>query len=689
MNIIVKDFFQLGSLRILARLIGGFRGLFIAASLFPNVLGEYTIWLLYAFYFSFLEFGILKGLERDLSHYRGLKDEDTYQSIADIGWSSFVWLSLAASLCLATVSFIVFKQWVLAFLLGGYLFTDKLYRAYDTNSRIFFRYKTNGIAELIQGATGLVFILYCLPRYGIYSIFPCFMGSLIIATLYLAPRCPLKFRLTFSVKRIFKYIQSSFSLAIISYEIQIFNVISLTVVAFIWDKTTLGYYAFAFRIFEVCLAAFPFLIQEIMRTRMYYNLAKIGSKKARLNELTFPMSVYGLITSIFWLMVYWWSTFAISQFIPQYKSSIVVLNILIFSLLPLGISKISSDYLCSRIYNKNMIVTSCWGAGIFLQIVGIFLANYIFHDAFNIIPIIYLLSTIMIYLYIAGYAFRIGKEKYERFSPMSYLLSPLAVALASVWLINNIFGSGPSLSISKNVYFSAISIAATFAVSVWLIWPKRLYALAKRVLRVFKKKFKYSAIKLNTGDIKNQTYKKYLGGGESQWESRGVFQLNLLKEMGLLPSNTLLDVGCGPIRAGIYFIDYLNEGNYCGVDYNKDFLEAAKSIVKERLSLKKPRLEYIKDFDCLDGEFDYILAFSVLNHCNKYQRMLFFQNVPRLFKKGTKLFITHGAWFKESMLSKAGMRLTNRINSGDMTIRGWEDNIDMFPILGFTRREKV
>jgi len=39
MNVIFKDFFQLGSARLLARFIMGLRGLFIITSLSPSLLG--------------------------------------------------------------------------------------------------------------------------------------------------------------------------------------------------------------------------------------------------------------------------------------------------------------------------------------------------------------------------------------------------------------------------------------------------------------------------------------------------------------------------------------------------------------------------------------------------------------------------------------------------------------------------
>ena len=77
----------------------------------------------FIFYFSMLDFGVLAGLERDIPHYKGLKDSDEVQKQSDVGWSTFFVLSSAASLLLGVVSFFVFGEWVLSVLLGVYLFT--------------------------------------------------------------------------------------------------------------------------------------------------------------------------------------------------------------------------------------------------------------------------------------------------------------------------------------------------------------------------------------------------------------------------------------------------------------------------------------------------------------------------------------------------------------------------------------
>ncbi|MCF7916349.1 MAG: class I SAM-dependent methyltransferase [Candidatus Omnitrophica bacterium] len=208
-----------------------------------------------------------------------------------------------------------------------------------------------------------------------------------------------------------------------------------------------------------------------------------------------------------------------------------------------------------------------------------------------------------------------------------------------------------------------------------------------------KKKQKYKSIRLDDSDIENQTYKRYFGGRAEKWESRGAFQLYFLKKMGLLPSHKFLSIGCGPCRAGTHFITYLNEGNYYGIDYNKDFLKAAEYIINKRgLTSKKPRLHYCKNFNFPNSgmHFDFVLVFSVLNSCDDRQRKFFFRNAPKFLKKETKLYITHAQWFmlRENMLHNTGISVSKKFNNSasishglDMSVWGYEEDKTIFPIL--------
>ena len=96
------------------------------------------------------------------------------------------------------------------------------------------------------------------------------------------------------------------------------------------------------------------------------------------------------------------------------------------------------------------------------------------------------------------------------------------------------------------------------------------------------------------------------------------FQIDFLKSQGLKPQNTLLEIGCGPMTAGLPLIEYLEPDNYVGVDVRPEVLHLSwQQIGKAGLSAKNPRLitsSTFGDESLGDLVFDYILTFSVLFH---------------------------------------------------------------------------
>ena len=101
------------------------------------------------------------------------------------------------------------------------------------------------------------------------------------------------------------------------------------------------------------------------------------------------------------------------------------------------------------------------------------------------------------------------------------------------------------------------------------------------------------------------------------WEEMGLLQLAFLKQRGLLPSHSFLDVGCGCLRGGIHLIQYLQAGHYCGLDINASLIEAGKlELETHRLSDKTPRLLVDEHFTFsrFETTFDFCLAQSVFTH---------------------------------------------------------------------------
>ena len=214
------------------------------------------------------------------------------------------------------------------------------------------------------------------------------------------------------------------------------------------------------------------------------------------------------------------------------------------------------------------------------------------------------------------------------------------------------------------------------------------------------KSIKYSSISLTDEEIAKGAYKHYFGGEAEQWEFKGAFQLALLRHLGLRPDHKLLDVGCGVLRGGDPFIRYLERGLYWGIDCNSDFIRAAGHVVQkdELLAEKNPNLMVINDFNfaAIHAQFDFVIAFSVLNHCDKPECHDFFRNIMSVVKDGTKILITHAQHVALFFKPTDHLQLNMQINGADdlpdaldplkwrFTKRG-----DFFPVLELVVHKKT
>ncbi|MDP6144025.1 MAG: hypothetical protein QGF49_07785, partial [Candidatus Marinimicrobia bacterium] len=100
--------------------------------------------------------------------------------------------------------------------------------------------------------------------------------------------------------------------------------------------------------------------------------------------------------------------------------------------------------------------------------------------------------------------------------------------------------------------------------------------------------------KLKAGD---NHYMAYVGP-PTQYDFMGATQFRLLSTLGLRANHSLLDFGCGSLRAGRLFLTYLDEGAYFGIEPNKWLIEDAikNQIGKDLATLKKPNFDHNGDF---------------------------------------------------------------------------------------------
>jgi ubiquinone/menaquinone biosynthesis C-methylase UbiE len=119
---------------------------------------------------------------------------------------------------------------------------------------------------------------------------------------------------------------------------------------------------------------------------------------------------------------------------------------------------------------------------------------------------------------------------------------------------------------------------------------------------------------LTPDEIAAGAHRQVVGG---LWDEMGRLQCDFLISAGLRPEHQFIDVGCGPLRGGVHFVNYLEPGHYHGLDFNASLIEAGKrEIDLAGLSDRLPDLLVNDRFELFrfNVRFDHGIAQSVFTH---------------------------------------------------------------------------
>lgn len=162
--------------------------------------------------------------------------------------------------------------------------------------------------------------------------------------------------------------------------------------------------------------------------------------------------------------------------------------------------------------------------------------------------------------------------------------------------------------------------------------------------------------------IRELGHRAFVGGEGKLWDEIAALQLNFLKSEGLQTKHTLVDVACGSLRAGRLFIDYLNEGNYLGIDKEINLIihGVAEELGIKNFVGKKPEFVVSGNFDFsgFSRRPDYAIAQSLLTHLTA-------EDIYRCFKSLRNFIADEGkfyATFFEVQSPKDNYRVSDAID---------------------------
>lgn len=155
----------------------------------------------------------------------------------------------------------------------------------------------------------------------------------------------------------------------------------------------------------------------------------------------------------------------------------------------------------------------------------------------------------------------------------------------------------------------------------------------------------------------------------TEFKENGIKVFNLLRTLGLKPTDRILDIGSGIGRKTIPLLDFLTSGSYEGIDPVRSQVDWCirritsrypkfrfqRVDLRSKLYNPKGRIlpsEYVFPFN--DAEFDFVILSSVFTHMFTTEMLHYICEVSRLLKPGANGLATFFLLNRESEALIAG-----------------------------------
>lgn len=116
-----------------------------------------------------------------------------------------------------------------------------------------------------------------------------------------------------------------------------------------------------------------------------------------------------------------------------------------------------------------------------------------------------------------------------------------------------------------------------------------------------------------------------------------------LLPLGLRPEHCVVDYGCGSLRLGRPFIEFLEPGKYWGYEVTAEFLRIGQDMLPpELIEAKRPQLRVIDAASLEEGRAarpDFIACWKVVSKVPEHLLEEFFRNLTGLLRPGARILL--------------------------------------------------
>lgn len=172
--------------------------------------------------------------------------------------------------------------------------------------------------------------------------------------------------------------------------------------------------------------------------------------------------------------------------------------------------------------------------------------------------------------------------------------------------------------------------------------------------RSFKDYYSQEAQKLLASGSVHSTCGKNLRSGK--FEDQGLGHFKELVKLGLLPSDTCVDYGCGSLRIGQHVMRHLEPGRYWGLEIADWLLDEGRKLVSKSLQEeKRPQLRIISRESVREAAAskpNMVFSFKVLQHVHPTELDEYFENLMTMIGSSGQGIVS-GKWHDGTMQYRA------------------------------------